>query len=488
MNLTWHIVRKDLFRLRWILVLWVFLLVARIAMAEIQFSLGDAGVPFFLAAMITELGFIPLFAIGLVMGFMADDPVCDVDAFWITRPISGARLLTAKLSLFLAIPVVSALVALPWWLARGTSGGQVGISLYRTGSEALLAVAVAAPLAVLARDARRFVLNCIIAICLVLLGFFLFSFTEAAARFKSSAELATSRVIALIGIALVGSIIVTLHQILTRRTRRSVIVLAVIVVACFATALGWPWIFANAREPGAAPAEFGLDALPQLPAADSGPKTGIILAFRGLPDTDVAVLSPAVPAPRAAGSFGVVTISLADQLRLAANHVAAGQSISQRVSLEVPTPESATVEVTGLIYRLQRAIDVPVVMDAVSRTHGYALKVGYFDRYQPSGFAFPVSQSEPPPPGPMHIAFSFYFLVHPGDTRAWPVDLNTQLLPLESAQVHYTRGTASLVYKPGDVLPSNFNTWLTEARLVKVIAYPVATFSRKVAVRPPSSS
>ena len=111
MNLTLHIAIKDFYRLRWALLLWVVAIASELALASIQATLDIEGhVPFYMAAWTFGNIFIPVISFGLVMGLQDDDPVTEGDAFWMTRPITGARLLSAKalvLGLLCLIPVSS---------------------------------------------------------------------------------------------------------------------------------------------------------------------------------------------------------------------------------------------------------------------------------------------------------------------------------------------------------------------------------------------
>src|ERR1019366_679305 len=67
-------------------------------------------------------------AIGYLMiaALMFDDPLVGSTAFWPTRPISGPRLLVAKLlGCLLVFGLLPVLVTLPWWLYCGYGIRQV---------------------------------------------------------------------------------------------------------------------------------------------------------------------------------------------------------------------------------------------------------------------------------------------------------------------------------------------------------------------------
>ena len=68
----------------------------------------------------------PIIAFVLVGWMVFEDSLAGTDVFWVTRPISGARLLAAKALgaalLFVLLPVA---INVPWWLACGFSAGQI---------------------------------------------------------------------------------------------------------------------------------------------------------------------------------------------------------------------------------------------------------------------------------------------------------------------------------------------------------------------------
>lgn len=113
MTETLHIVRKDLKHLRWLLLVWLALLIARVGF----WSLGvtpssDQGYGFLLQRSTGTVESLLL----LVLAFIAarlvhEEPLVGWNAFWFTRPYSRRALLAAKLLLaaavFIALPLVS---------------------------------------------------------------------------------------------------------------------------------------------------------------------------------------------------------------------------------------------------------------------------------------------------------------------------------------------------------------------------------------------
>lgn len=239
MKLAWHIIRKDFFRLRWILTLWAVVLAAALGLATIQSGLdAETYYPFWVVASIVVRGFLPLFAFGLVMGLLHDDSVAEIDAFWITRPISGGELLLAKALMLVMIVLLPAVVMLPFWLAHGFSASQV---VKATGDVWLghFLIAVAAlPFALVSANGSKFVLNVMFGtggLLLVTLGLQVGS--PRTWTGDPGVVHAKSWLIAWLWIAV--SFLMVLNQFFGRRTRWSVAALVVALVAGLVVSVWW---------------------------------------------------------------------------------------------------------------------------------------------------------------------------------------------------------------------------------------------------------
>jgi hypothetical protein len=165
LRLTWHIVAKDLRRLRLPLAAWVLLMVAKIAFfARIAGIFGAPDIrwlqrmdngPMLLLRTAVE----PLIAYVLVGWLVFEDPLVERDPFWVTRPISGGRLLGAKvlaaLGLFVLLP---ALVNVPWWLACGFGLREIADAALQLGAEYLIVTVVGLGCAAATNGFPRYVL------------------------------------------------------------------------------------------------------------------------------------------------------------------------------------------------------------------------------------------------------------------------------------------------------------------------------------------
>jgi hypothetical protein len=123
MNLTWHIVKKDLRALKWPLALWIFVIIAKLGIGVVLLNAdGTEGVEWFnkMDALAKILGIFEFVSFVLTAALVQQDLLVGTTAFWMTRPISGGRLLRAKLlSIGLVFGLLPVLVTLPWWQGCG---------------------------------------------------------------------------------------------------------------------------------------------------------------------------------------------------------------------------------------------------------------------------------------------------------------------------------------------------------------------------------
>jgi hypothetical protein len=259
MSLTWHIVKKDLRRLRWPLMGWMALMLLRVALG-VRLKYGEI-TNYVLVAKLGEFDGALLVAqliacYGLVAGIIHEDQLFGTDASWRVRPISGGRLLVAKLvSVVLVLWLLPVLVLLPWWLVNGyglreliqaaveTAGAQAAVTLpallvaaltdcysrFFTWSLVLVAVVVAPWLMVLAAGSM------------------------ASSRLKVPIGLIETRAVLGIAVAVAGVALVVAHQYLSRRVVRSFALAGVAAGLVFVMSTRWPWDWSTALAHAAEP-------------------------------------------------------------------------------------------------------------------------------------------------------------------------------------------------------------------------------------------
>ena len=155
MNLIWNIIRKDLIRFRFPLLAWLLLLAGKyFLLATTSGVFGQPSLQWIRLLAFPKPLFLViwagpgLFAALLVAALIFEDSPANRDPFWVTRPISGAQLLSAKLILVLAAFVLLPLLAaFAWWRACGFGLAEwAPLAGYTAASYllvALLALAVA---------------------------------------------------------------------------------------------------------------------------------------------------------------------------------------------------------------------------------------------------------------------------------------------------------------------------------------------------------
>ncbi|MBI5381273.1 MAG: hypothetical protein HZA31_05175 [Opitutae bacterium] len=176
MNLTWHIIKKDALRMRWALLLWVLLLVGEVALNWLLLSpsvIDPEGVERLKVTMqfSTLIGTVVTYL--MVAAWVLEEPLVGTDMFWVTRPISGGRLLGAKvLGILLVFGGMSLAVRLPWVWYCGFDVAQIGrFALTNTlslSAYSLVAMAVAS----LTGKSSRFLLGTLL---MLLTGFVILS-------------------------------------------------------------------------------------------------------------------------------------------------------------------------------------------------------------------------------------------------------------------------------------------------------------------------
>jgi len=249
MNLTWHIAKKDLRRLRVHLLLWTVLLASQVFVSFRLLSTRSVDYTWF-----TETGMMLnlLEAVGMAVSFIIaaalvlDDPLVGTDLAWVTRPISGGRLLRAKLiATLLSLVLLPILVWMPWWFyCRFDLGGMAEAAVRVLGLQAL-AVIPGFVLASLVGRTGRFVLFSVLLVVALVVA--LMNLLAWGGYLAVSPELWLCRLLLAAAVLACSGVVVVGRQYLTRRLASSAgvlaagVVLAGVIVAC------WPWNLADLR-------------------------------------------------------------------------------------------------------------------------------------------------------------------------------------------------------------------------------------------------
>lgn len=245
MNLTWHIVKKDLRAFKWPLALWALVIVAKLLVGvTLLRAEGTETAEWFgrMDGMAKVLAAFEGVSFVLAAALVQEDLLVGTKAFWRTRPISGGRLLRAKLLILgLVFGVLPLLINLPWWLGCGYGWREIGWAALETAAIHVACVLLGLFCAVVTDGFGRFLMWTLVTLFAIptLSGTLAYYLTRG--KSGPSGELVSTRFIVCIALAVVGILVVVVHQYLTRRTWRSIAVigttsgLMVLVGAC------WPW-------------------------------------------------------------------------------------------------------------------------------------------------------------------------------------------------------------------------------------------------------
>ena len=241
MNLVWHIIKKDLTRLRLPLLLWTGLLLGQMILCERLFAADNAldwynkqgaliGLLLFLSV---GIGYI------LVAMLVLEDTLVGTEMFWVTRPISGGRLLAAKLlgavSFFMIWPV---LVGLPWWLWSGLGASDLGQAAVQTALMQTLFIVPGIMLAAIAGQSSRFLLWSLVVLMAVPVGTMLVGMNLPK---DLPRQLIASRALVAYLVGLLTAAGVIWLQYRSRRLVRSIAATLAGAGAVLLVGLFWPW-------------------------------------------------------------------------------------------------------------------------------------------------------------------------------------------------------------------------------------------------------
>ncbi len=245
MNLTWHIVKKDLRALKWPLGLWMFAIVAKLGVGVMLLNAaGEEGSEWFqkmdLMAKGRAAGEILSFL--LVAALIQEDLMVGTTAFWMTRPISGGRLLRAKLLtialVFLLGPV---LVTLPWWLGCNYGADEIAWAAAETVAVHAIVVLAALLWAAVTDGLGRFLMWTLVTLAVTPMVTAILGYYVRRGNPGAVPELMSTRLMVAMAIMAAGILTVLVHQYLTRHTWRSIAVIGATVALSILTLGFWPW-------------------------------------------------------------------------------------------------------------------------------------------------------------------------------------------------------------------------------------------------------
>lgn len=258
MNEMMRLLRKDMTRLRWLLALWLVVLIGRVAVIGAALPAGE---DLRTASAFGQISGMLAMLEALLMGLMVarlvhEEPLVGMTAFWITRPYHRGTLLSEKLLFVLVVLVLLPLaadVASMAWFHTGVTAQLAAASSYLSGHLAfVLALLV---LAVLTASVGGFVLTIVgtIAAVTMVVAVLISLSTLQRSGVNSYGTLAIdpdpTPQIVLFATFVLAALLVVVYQ---YRNRRPVIAggLAIgALVAPLVVTSVWPWRFAHTPVP-----------------------------------------------------------------------------------------------------------------------------------------------------------------------------------------------------------------------------------------------
>ena len=256
MNQTLHIIRKDLRRLRWLLVAWGLVVFGDTVLktAGPALAFGGGGLQAIVDSLSQLVWLIQTLLLALlVSGLVHGEPLVGADAFWLTRPIDRNALMSAKLlsagAILVAVPVAGDLIAIRIFHAGARDLVRAApVLVFWETSWALILMAVA----VLTPSLTRFMIVIIGGIAAIVVAISI----VATVLFSTDSDLSTSSVLPDMTsetlqecLLLLVSVAVIVYQYRNRRLGRAIVLGVAGIVAAVAIASVWPWRFAKAAEP-----------------------------------------------------------------------------------------------------------------------------------------------------------------------------------------------------------------------------------------------
>ena len=251
-----HLFKNDLRRSRVLLSLWGALVLIQSLLAVWTIHPGDQVVQYIYIAV---LKLVPVFQgllLVVVIPFLVhEEPLVGTTAFWFTRPIRRSTLLKSKAFfaiILIALPLFAEIAVLA---ANGITGHDISLAIPEIVMSELKAVVFIGLLAAITPNFGRFAAvgaGLVVSLLLVSFGISwikLLHISDVGADTAFGVTRAKSAGIASDIVTIIAGSGIIIYQYLTRKTKTSVILGVVVVVATLAIQSFWIWDFFN-ESPG----------------------------------------------------------------------------------------------------------------------------------------------------------------------------------------------------------------------------------------------
>jgi hypothetical protein len=244
LQLTWHMVKKDVRRMGPTAAVWLALvaavaLIVRLAAIPNEIALGGDVQSWMNSMRLLQgclAGASGVLAVLLVAQLVQEDGLIGEEAMWLTRPIGPGRLLAAKL-LGAAVMLIAAPLAVmgPIWLASGFSVGELWGATVSVAVGQGAMIVFAGSLAALTRDLGKFVFGLVGLTVLVVMR------VAFAVERGVTADVLETRMVILQVMVPVVVVAAGAMQYFTRKTRWARVMLGGGLAVVVAASLVWPW-------------------------------------------------------------------------------------------------------------------------------------------------------------------------------------------------------------------------------------------------------
>jgi len=240
MNLIWHIIKKDLRRMMWILLTWAasgaYLIFYKNSQIQ-DLSLGD------------NLGIVALMThaalnFALIAAIVQEDGLTQDNEFWRTRPISPGRLLMAKLGLILPtfVGLLGLVILVQTWLFLSRFDHS---DLFYIVPALTVVVLCCTAMASCTRNLGAFILGGVLCVMgVTMIGPWLVNMLHIAPLpVEEMIRVTMSKISVTFGLSGAAAIALLLNQYITRRTTVSYGIVIATVTSIPLIEFFWSWAF-----------------------------------------------------------------------------------------------------------------------------------------------------------------------------------------------------------------------------------------------------
>ncbi len=253
MNLTLHLVRSDLQRMRswlpgWLIVLASAPLMGVWLLAQNPFALDPWTVRHLEAVIAIFNGVQAVIGYLLTIVLFHEHPIVGTGQFWLTRPISRGRMLGVKaigaLILVVLVPVV---VNVPWWWWGGLTAGQIASAGFETAVVMVLVAILGAFMASLTDSFPRAALWTVLLAAVLSFGSFFFTVVNVAtANSAERMSLGIARSVVAIAVVAIEMLAMVVARFFVRGRSWWLAAAGVFMMISIVAASQWPYPWVSA--------------------------------------------------------------------------------------------------------------------------------------------------------------------------------------------------------------------------------------------------